>query len=225
MQIKSNAGHRSRLRKRFLQSGLDAFLDYEIIELLLTLATFRKDCKPMAKELLKKFGNLRAVLEASPVELQQIKGIGPNNIFGIKLFQAMAERYAKEKVPSKITLDSSLAVAHYLQNVIGKEKKENFLALFLDSRNRLLKASKISIGSLTASIVHPREVFKEAMRYSAAQIILAHNHPSDDPQPSPEDVAMTRRLEEVAKIIGIDILDHIIVTKNSFKSLRAEKLM
>lgn len=225
MSITSTSGHRSRLRKRFLQSGLDAFLDYEIIKLLLTLGTPRKDCKPMAKALIKKFGNLRAVLEASPVELQQIKGIGPNNIFGIKLFQAMAERYAKEKVPSKITLDSSLAVAHYLQNAIGHEKKENFLALSLDSRNRLIKVSTISIGSLTASIVHPREVFKEAMQNSAAQIILAHNHPSDDPQPSPENVAMTRRLEEVAKIIGIDILDHIIVTKNSFKSLKAENLM
>lgn len=219
------AGHRRRLRDRFLQSGLDGFLDYEIVELLLTLGTPMKDCKQMAKEAIKTFGGLRGVLDTSIEELQQIKGIGPHNAFGIKLSQAVSERLAKEEVIEKPILDSSKTVANYLQKSIGREKKEHFMMLSLDVRNRLIKISNISIGSLNASIVHPREVFREAIQSSAAQIIIAHNHPSDNPEASPEDVALTRRLEEAAKIFGIELLDHIIVTKNKFSSLKELGLM
>ncbi|MEK7212354.1 MAG: DNA repair protein RadC [Patescibacteria group bacterium] len=218
-------GHRQRLRQRFLQGGLDGFLDYEIIELLLTLGTPRKDCKAIAKEVIAKFGNLKNSLDASAEELQQIKGIGPNNIFGLKLFQAVSERYAKEQIPEKITLGSSRVVAEFLQKYIGREKKEHFVMLSLNIRNSLVKISDISVGTLNASIVHPREVFKEAIQSSAAQIIIAHNHPSDNPEASPEDIALTRRLGEAAKIFGIELLDHIIVTKDRFFSLKEQELM
>ncbi|MDP2637654.1 MAG: DNA repair protein RadC [Candidatus Levybacteria bacterium] len=226
-QIKnhSGAGHRGRLRLRFLQGGLNAFLDYEIVELLLTLGTPRKDCKQMAKEAIKMFRGLRGVLDASLGELQRIKGIGPSNSIGIKLFQAVSERYAKEQIPNKIIFDSSKAVAEFLQKSIGRKKKEHFVMLSLDSRNNLIKDTSISVGSLNASIVHPREVFKEAIQSSAAQIIIAHNHPSENPDASPEDVALTRRLGEAAKILGIELLDHIIVTKNKFSSLKELGLM
>jgi DNA repair protein RadC len=219
------SGHRKRLRTRFLQSGLDGFLDYEIVELLLTLGTPRRDCKQMAKQVIKKFGGLRGALEATIEDLHQIKGIGPENAFGLKLFQAISERYAKEKIPSKILLDSPKAVADYLREKIGRKKKEHFLVLCLDARNNLIKISNISIGSLNASIVHPREVFKEAIQSSAAQIIIAHNHPSENPEASPEDVALTRRLGEAAKIFSIDLIDHIIVTKDKFSSLKESKLI
>lgn len=219
------AGHRKRLRDRFLQSGLDGLLDYEIVELLLTLGTPQKDCKQMAKEAIKMFKGLRGVLDASLDELQQVKGIGPSNAFGIKLFQAISERYAKEQIPDKIIFDSSKAVAEFLQKSIGRKKKEHFVMLSLDSRNNLIKDTNISVGSLNASIVHPREVFKEAIQSSAAQIIIAHNHPSENPDASPEDVALTRRLGEAAKIIGIELLDHIIVTKNKFSSLKEQGLI
>lgn len=219
------SGHRGRLRVRFLQGGLDAFLDYEIVELLLTLGTPRRDCKDMAKEAIKIFGGLQGVLDASSEDLQQIKGIGPSNVFGIKLFQAISERYSKERIPEKIILNSSKAVAEFLQKSIGREKKEHFVVLSLDSRNNLVKTSNISIGSLNTSIVHPREVFKEAVQASAAHIIIAHNHPSENPEASSEDVALTRRLEEASKIFGIELLDHIIVTKNKFSSLREQGLM
>jgi len=218
-------GHRQRLRERFLQGGFDGFLNYEIVELLLTLGTPRKDCKQIAKEAIKKFGGLQAVLDAQPEELQQIKGIGPFNIFGIKLFQAVSEHYAKEQIPDKITLNTLEAVASFLQKSIGREKKEHFVMLSLDAHNSLIKISNISTGSLTASIVHPREVFKEAIKASSAQIIVAHNHPSGDTEPSPEDVALTRRLEEAAKIFGIELLDHIIVTKDKFSSLKEQNLI
>lgn len=210
------AGHRGRLRARFLQGGLDAFLDYEIVELLLTLGTPLRDCKQMAKDAIQKFGGLRTVLDASSEELQQIKGIGPSNVFGLKLFQAVSERYAKEKLTEKITLSSSQDVADFLQKSIGKEKQEHFVMLSLDSRNSLIKVSDISKGTLNASIVHPRDVFKEAIEVSAAQIIVAHNHPSENPEASPEDVAITRRLGEISRIFDIELLDHIIVTSNDF---------
>lgn len=225
MNTHKGAGHRKRLRDRFLQSGFDGFLEYEIVELLLTLGTPRKDCKQIAKAAIETFGGLRGVLDASIEELQEIKGIGPSNAFGIKLFQAVSERLAKEHIPEKILLDSSKAVADFLQKSIGREKKEHFVMLSLDARNCLIKTSDISIGSLNASIVHPREVFKEAIQSSAAQIIIAHNHPSENPEASSEDVALTRRLGEAAKIFGIALLDHIIVTKDKFYSLKEQDLI
>ena len=219
------AGHRRRLREKFLKSGLDAFHDYEIVELLLTLGTPMKDCKDMAKDAIKEFKGLRGVLDASLEELQKIKGIGPSNAFGLKLFQAVSERLAREQVLEKILLNSSRAVADYLQKSISLEEKEHFVMLSLDSRNNLIKISRISVVSLNASIVHPREVFKEAIQSSAAQIIIGHNHPSGDPEASPEDVALTRRLAEAAKIFGIELLDHIIVTRDKFSSLKEQGLI
>ena len=219
------AGHRKRLRDRFLQSGLDGFLDYEIVELLLTLGTPLKDCKPMAKEAIKIFGGLRGVLDASLDDLQQIKGIGPYNAFGIKLFQAISEKYAKEKIPKKTPLTSPQAVANYLREKIGKEKKEHFLILSLDSRSYLIRENIISIGTLNANLVHPREVFKEAIDSRAASIILAHNHPSTDPEPSEDDLTITKRLTEAGKIMGIEIVDHIIVTGKNFLSFKEKGLI
>lgn len=219
------AGHRKRLRERFLQGGLESFLDYEIVELLLTLGTPRKDCKQAAKDTIKEFGGLREVLDATLEELKNIKGIGSLNAFGIKLFQAMSERYAKEKISSKIPLNSSAAVAKFLQRSIGREKKEHFVMLSLDARNNLIKKSSISIGTLNASVVHPREVFKEAIQCSAASIIIAHNHPSGDVNPSDEDIGMTKRLKEAGKILGIEILDHVIVVRNDHYSLMEKKLV
>lgn len=218
-------GHRGRLRDRFLQSGLDGFLDYEVVELLLILGTPRKDCKQMAKNVIKEFGGLSSALDASIEELQKIKGIGPYNAFGLKLFQEISERLAKQRMPKKITLNSSNIVANYLQKSIGKKKKENFIMLSMDARNNLIKICNISVGSINASIVHPREVFKEAIQSLAVQIIIAHNHPSGNPEPSPEDIALTRRLGEAAKIFGIELLDHVIVTSDKYFSLKEQNLI
>lgn len=218
-------GHRKRLRQRFLQSGFDGFLDYEIIELLLTLGTPRKDCKPIAKEIIKKFGGLKNVLDADTEKLLRIKGVGPNNIFGLRLFQAVSKRYSREKISQKIPLTSSKLVADFLRNKIGREEKEHFLVLILDSRNHLIKVADVSTGTLNSNLVHPREVFKEVIQFSGAQIILAHNHPSGNPDASPEDIAITRRLGEVARIFGIELIDHIIITKNKFFSFKENSLI
>lgn len=218
-------GHRKRLRERFLQGGLDGFLDYEIIELLLTLGTPRKDCKQQSKELIKKFKGLNGVLEASKEELQQITGIGPNNILGIKIFQELGKRSLKEKIPKKIALSSPQAVVDYLRAEIGREKKEYFLILSLDARSNLINIKTISIGSLDANIVHPREVFKKAIECSAASVILVHNHPSGEADPSEDDINITKRLSESGKILGIDVVDHIIITKSGFLSMKENKLI
>lgn len=219
------AGHRIRLRDRFLQSGFDGFLDYEIIELLLTLGTPRKDCKQIAKAAIKEFGGLRGVMDASIDELQKIKGVGPSNAFGLKLFHAVSTRLAKERISKTILLNSSKAAADYLHHSIGREQKEHFVALYLNSRNLLIYDETISIGIINANLVHPREVFKPAVQHLATQVIVGHNHPSGDPTASPEDVALTRRLAEAAKIIDIELLDHIIVARDAFFSLKEQNLL
>ena len=204
-------GHRKRLRDRFLKSGLEGFLDYETVELLLTLGTPRKDCKQMAKAAIKSFGGLRGVLDATLEDLQTIKGIGPSNAFGVKLFQAISERYAKEKIPQKIPLTSPKAVADYLRERLGREKKEHFVSVMLDAHNNLVSVRDISIGTLNESLVHPREVFEPAVRLSAEKVILAHNHPSGDTKPSAQDIKITQELVKAGKLMGIEILDHIII--------------
>jgi len=212
-----NDGHRKRLRERFLQSGLDGFLDYEVVELLLTLGTPRKDCKQSAKEAIKKFKKLVSVLDAKSEDLQQIKGIGPSNILGIKLFQSLSERYSKEKLEGKTLLNSPKEIFEYLKEKIGKEKKEHFVILYFDTKNKLI-VDEISVGILNASLIHPREVFNKAILNNASHIVIAHNHPSSDPTPSQDDITTTKRLIEAGKIIGISIVDHIIVTKNNYSS-------
>lgn len=219
------AGHRKRLRDRFLQSGLDGFLDYEIVELLLTLGTPRKNCKQMAKAAIKVFGGLRGVLDATLDDLQKIKGIGPSNAFGTKFFQAISERYARERIPSKISLTTPKAVADYLREKLGREKKEHFVSLMLDSQNNLITINDISIGTLNASLVHPREVFEPAIRCFAANLIVAHNHPSGDLEPSEEDIELAKDLTAAGKLLGIELLDHIIVTNFGFLSFRERKLL
>ena len=225
LKINKNTGHRKRLRERFLQSGLDGFLDYEIIELLLTLGTPLTDCKDMAKEAIKKFKGLKNVLDTSIKDLQRIKGIGPNNAFGIKLFQEISKQYAKEKILVKTLLGSPKLVFDYLQEKLKRENKEHFVVLYLNVRNQLIHEETISVGILNANLVHPREVFKPAIEYLAASIIVVHNHPSGEVNPSDEDIEITNRLQEVGEIIGVNILDHIIVTNNKVFSFKENKMI
>ncbi|MBU3964263.1 DNA repair protein RadC [Patescibacteria group bacterium] len=216
-----SAGHRKRLRERFLQSGLNGFADYEVIELLLTLNTPRKDCKPMAKEAIKKFNGIVGVLDASIDELMQIDGIGPSNAIGVNLFQNILEIYAKEKINLKKELNTPQMLFEFLKEKIGKEKKEHFAILFFDTRNKLI-VNNVSVGSLNASIVHPREVFNDAVLKNASYVVIAHNHPSGDPTPSEEDIFTTKRLVEAGRILGISVSDHMIVARNNYYSF-AEK--
>ncbi|MGD2065433.1 MAG: DNA repair protein RadC, partial [Dehalococcoidia bacterium] len=184
MESKRHEGHRKRLRERFTQSGLTAFLDYEIVELLLTLGTPRRDCKTQAKEAINKFKTLRGVLEAPSGELRKIKGITAHNVFVIKFMQEIAREFLKEQVLDKTYCRSSREVFDYLYHSMRDLKKEIFKVMFLDSQNRVRGIEDLFKGTLNASAIYPREIIQGAVKHNAAALIFVHNHPAGNPQPS-----------------------------------------
>ncbi len=211
-------GHRQRLRERFLESGLNGFHDYEVIELLLTLGTPRKDCKDAAKAALKKFKTLQGVLEASTDDLCELNGIGPKNSLGLKLIKAVSDRFLEKKLIDKNPVNNSKELFEYLYHSIRDKAREYFKIIFLDSKNRVLSTETHSKGTLTASSVYPREVVYSALRHKAAALIFAHNHPSGDPQPSAEDIGITRQLVFAGLVMGITVHEHIIIGDNCYFS-------
>lgn len=213
-------GHRARLREKFLSGGLAGFLDYEVIELLLTLNTPRRDCKESAKALMEKFSTLQAVLEASPEQLKTVKGVGDANILGVKLIKEIAERYLEKRIIERDVVKNQNDLVAYLNTWIGNRSKECFAGIFLDVKNRVIASDILSTGSLTVSSVYPREVIKKALEYNAAALIFAHNHPSGDPQPSGRDVAITRRLVMALGYVGIRVHEHLISVGDEFYSFQ-----
>ena len=222
---RKNRGHRERLKEKFLKGGLAGFLDYEIIELLLTLGTPRKDCKQQAREALKKFSSLRGVLVASTDELQKVKGIGPHNVFGLKLIQEVSRRFLKDKMMSKPYCHSSKEVFDYLYHALRDMKKEIFKVMFLDAKNHILEEKTVFEGTVDTSAVYPREIMKEALRCDASSLIFVHNHPSGDPEPSASDREITRELVFAANVMQLKVLDHIIVGNNLYFSFADEGLL
>ncbi len=221
-----NKGHRKRIREKFIKSGISGFHDYEIIELLLTLGTPRKDCKQQAKEAIKKFKSLKGVLEAPMDKLQEINGIGPHSAFGIKLFQEISERYLKERIiGKKIKLKSSKEVYDYLFQSMQKNKKEIFKVVFLDAKNKIINTEDLFEGTLNTSSVYPREIMKKAIQYNAVSLILVHNHPSGNPEPSQSDKNITKNLVNAGNVMQIKIIDHIIIGDNRYFSFADDGLI
>jgi len=216
--VNKGDGHRQRLRERFLAAGLAGFHDYEVIELLLTIATPRKDCKDAAKAALKRFRTFQGVLEASPRELCEVKGIGPKNLFGIKLIKAVAERYLEKRLIQKDALNSSKDLFDYLCHSIRDKGRECFEVIYLDAKNRVITSETLFEGTLTASSVYPREVVRSALNHQAAALIFAHNHPSGDPSPSEEDVSVTRQLVYACRVMGITVHEHLVMGDNRYFS-------
>ena len=215
-------GHRKRLREKFLDSGLAGFHDYEVVELLLTLAMPRKDCKDAAKAAMKQFKTLQGVLEASPKALCEVPGIGPKNLLGIKLIKAVADRYLEKRLLHKDALNNSKELFEYLYHSIRDKTRECFNVVFLDAKNRVVATETLFEGTLTASSVYPREVVLAALNQHAAALIFAHNHPSGDPQPSREDIAITRQLVFACKVVGITVHEHLIIGNNRYFSFADE---
>jgi DNA repair protein RadC len=211
-------GHRQRLREKFLKSGLSGFHDYEIIELLLTLGTPRKDCKQPAKDAIKKFKSLRGVLAANPKELQEIKGIGPHNAFGLKLVQEVAREFLKEKIVETPHYSSSKEMYEYLYHSMRDLKKEVFKVIYLNNQNQVMDTDDLFQGTVNSSAVHVREVMEAALRKLAASLIFAHNHPTGNPEPSQSDYAITRDLVQAGTIMQIKVLDHLIIGNNTYFS-------
>ena len=214
----TTAGHRRRLREKFLRSGLSGFHDYEIVELLLTLATPRKDCKQQAKAALKRFKTLQGVIQAPVNELTKIEGIGPRNLFGIKFVYAVAKRYREKKLINKNPITSSKELFDFLFHSLRDKDREVFMVVFLDAQNRVITVETIFQGTLTSSAVYPREVVLAALRHKAAGLFLVHNHPSGDPRPSQQDETVTRQMVYACRVMGITVHEHIVIGDNTYYS-------
>jgi len=206
-----NAGHRQRLRDKFAERGIDSLTDSEVLELLLTLGTPRKDCKQTARSALQHFGSLTATLEASPKELQTVKGIGPINCFAIPFLHGVARRYLRERLPNKHYLQSSRQVAEYLTHAMRGLNREVLMVILLDAGHAIINSRIVSEGSLSVNTVYPRELVKLALDNHAAALIIAHNHPSGSLTPSEQDLNLTKTLHQACALVQIQLLDHFIV--------------
>jgi len=218
-------GHRERLRDRFREAGTNALSDYELLELLLFRAQPRRDMKPIAKALLEKFGSFAEVIAAPEQRLAEVDGIGEASITELKIVHAAASRMLRDKVKKQPVLSSWSAVLDYCRTAQAFADREQFRILFLDKRNQLIADEVQQTGTVDHTPVYPREVVKRALELSATAIVLVHNHPSGDATPSRADVEMTKQIVDVARNLGIEVHDHIIVGKHGHASLKGLKLM
>jgi DNA repair protein RadC len=218
-------GHRERLRGRFYSAGPDALSDYELLEMALFQALPRRDTKPLAKALLKKFGSFAEVIHAPEARLREVEGIGDASVHQIKLLAAAAHRVAKGEIKRSIALSSWNDVIGYCRSSMAFADKEQFRLLFLDKRNQLIADEVQQTGTVDHTPVYPREVIKRALELSATALILVHNHPSGDPTPSQADIQMTKAIVDIAAPLGISVHDHIIVGKNGHASLKGLRLI
>ena len=214
-----------RPRERLKQFGPEALSAQELLALIIGRGVSKKSVMTIAQELLIKFGNIKAISEATIEELSQIKGIGFAKAVQIKACFELGKRKDLEPELKDFDIKEPQSIVKAIRASIKDKAKEHFKLILLNARNKMLGISTISIGSLNASIVHPREVFKDAIVHSAYSVVLAHNHPSGDPEPSEDDLTITKRFIEAGKILGIEVIDHIIISKNGFFSFKEKGLI
>jgi DNA repair protein RadC len=217
--------HRKRLREKFLKAGAEGFHDYELLELLLTFAIPRVDVKPPAKALVKRFGTLNAVLDATQSELESVRGMGPSSAVLIRLIKELFAAYLAERMEGKDVLSSPGAVVEFARVKLAGLPHEAFMVIYLNVKNRVIDHEVLQEGTVDRAIVYPREIIKAALTHKAAGLILSHNHPSGDPEPSQEDKHLTRAVIEAARTVEIRVLDHIIVGKNGYFSFQENRLL
>jgi DNA repair protein RadC len=214
-----------RPRERLQKLGVEALSAQEILAVILGRGVAGESVMVTAQRLLSRFGSLKGLASASVEELSEVRGIGLAKAAQLKAAFELASRVeGYQEAGDKPVVKTPEDVASLVKRRLKDKKKEYFLAILLDTRNQLIKVAEISIGSLEASIVHPREVFKEAISASAAAVIFAHNHPSGVPEASEDDINLTKRLAEAGEIVGIDVLDHIIIGDKKYLSLKREGL-
>ena len=214
-----------RPRERLQKFGPEALSAQELLALVIGRGIPNKSVMNIAQELLAKFGNVKAIGQATIEELSQIKGIGLAKAAQIKACFELGKRENLEPELKNFDVKNPEGVVKAIRASIQDKAKEHFKLILLNPRNKIIGISTISIGTLNASLVHPREVFKDAIVHSAASVVLAHNHPSGDPEPSEDDIAITKRLIEAGKILGIEVMDHIIIAKNGFFSFKEKGLI
>jgi DNA repair protein RadC len=218
-------GHRARMRTRLLTAGPDSLADHEMLEMLLFLALPRRDTKTIGRALLARHGSFAKVIAAAPQDLRATEGLGEAGIAALKLVQAAALRLLRADVLGQQVLNSWDRLMGYLNAVLARESVEHFHVLFLDGRNRLLADEAQARGTVNHTPVYPREVVKRALELNATAIILVHNHPSGDPTPSADDIAMTREVNAAAAALSIVLHDHVIVGNGTWLSFRRERLL
>lgn len=217
--------HRQRLKKKFSESGIDAFHDYEVLELLLSYAIPQKDVKPLAKDLLKKFGTLKGVMDAERQDLENTTGIGTHSAVLIMLVKEMGTLYLKEKAKGKPQITCTKELIDYCKVKMGGLKDEQFHVIYLDAQNKIIEIETVQEGIVNQAVVYPRKVLENALMQKASAIILVHNHPSGYIKPSEADIRLTKTIQETAKILDILVHDHVIIGENRFFSFREEGLM
>jgi len=213
---KKGAGHRARLRDRFLEKGAEGFSDAEILELLLSFGTPRTDCKEPARQALKEFGSLAAVLEAPTHALCRIPGIGKKNSFALHFVQAVSRRYLQQRLVGRKYLHSSTEVRDYLLHSMRDLQKEILTVIFLDTSHAVIATEILAEGTVNVNTVYPREILKRTLELNAAAIIVAHNHPSGSLKPSPQDIHLTRSLALLCSMMQVSFLDHFIIGDGAF---------
>lgn len=219
------AGHRQRLRERFLRGGDEAVQDYELMELVLFRAIPRRDVKPLAKDLIKTFGSFAAACAASPERLREVRGVSDAVAAELKIVAAAARLMARQKVLKKDVISSWNDLNAYVASAMAHEKREQFRVLFLDKKNVLIADEVQQTGTVDHTPVYPREVVKRALELGASAIILVHNHPSGDPTPSKADREMTRQIVDAAAPLGVRVHDHLVVGKERTASFRSLGLL
>lgn len=232
-KTKNNAkGHRERVRKKFLENGFNGLEDYEILELLLFYVIPRKDTKAIAKELIKKFKNLANVLKADTLELKTIDGLGDVAITFLKMMGALPEKIYEDKLKNqklikddKNKITDKEVLLSFLRNKIGYEDVEKFYVIYLSSSNEVIAFEESSSGTLDRSSIYPREIYKRVIMENAKSIIIAHNHPSGNTCPSKCDIDITNEIAKGLKNFGALLLEHIIITRDSYFSFLEEGLI
>lgn len=210
--------HRKRLRERYLNSGVEGFADYELIELLLTFSIPRKDVKPMAKQLIKKFGSLSGVFDADIADIEQIRGVGKLSAIQIKLLRDLCTKYLEGRMILSDVMSNPSAVHEFSRACIGGKPVELFMIIFVNAKNEVTGYEIIGEGSIDNVAVYPRKIIKSAIERNASGLILVHNHPSGHPEPSESDRELTREIIAASGTLELRVLDHLIVTRNDYYS-------
>ena len=217
--------HRTRLRQRFLSAGSASLADYEMLEIVLFRAIPRRDVKPLAKDLIDRFGDFNGVISAPMPRLADVPGVGDAVICELKVIEAAAHRLARARVMNRPALSSWTQLMDYCKTTMAHRDTEQFRILFLDKKNVLIADEEQAKGTVDHVPVYPREVVKRALELNASAIILVHNHPSGDPTPSDADIVMTQQIEDAARAVGVVIHDHVIVGKERDTSFRSTGLI
>lgn len=220
-----NVPHEERPRERMIQYGAEALSHTELLAILLRTGTKRESAVHLAGKILKECGNLRNLLDMSMSELTAIEGIGPAKAVQLRAGIELGRRIVRSGNGEVVTVRKPQDAANYVMEELRYLKKEHFICLFLNTKNHIIARETLSIGTLNASLVHPREVFRAAVKAGSASIICVHNHPSGDPMPSPEDIALTKRLVEAGELMGIEVLDHLVIGDGRFISLKEHGYM